>query len=88
MLYIFGVQEINGSHITKLFRKPVIKQTEEEQIAYRDQLDNDPKHTFCCLYFETDKHLSINEYRKKRNRSIDRTKVKNLCYPGLLYYYL
>ena len=84
MLYIFGVQEINGTHITRLFRKPVIKQTIEEQIAYREQFDDNPEHAFCCLYFETDKHLSINEYRKKRNRSIDKKKVKNLCYSRML----
>jgi hypothetical protein len=87
MIYVFASQEINGSHSTTILRHPIIFTCYKNLRDYNYSKD-DKVHNYMSLFFETQERLSINQYRKVRNRQLQsdayRQKIANRFVPGNL----
>jgi len=81
MLYVFSKQELNGSDVTIILRKPLLFATQKLIRDYKKRMEAEKQAAIYFLYFEAPEGLSINQFRKRRNQNVSNVtyrKVKDL----------
>ncbi len=75
MLYVFAVQKINGVNTTTILRHPQFFNNDDDMRLYFQNQSVEGKE-YGGMCFETDEKLSVNEFRKVRNKYIGKEYVK------------